>query len=134
MEPKFYRDLTPTLLRLEARSGIGRLQAAQFRQLAAVLAALLIFGMALTWSRVRVLANSYQIMELKAERDRLGEQALRCRGRLAHMRSLAYAEEVARGRLGMVDISPNQVVVLGREGAVGRLWKGVSGWFGGGRP
>lgn len=129
MAIKFYRDYSATILGLESRFTFARLQAPQFRNLAAVLAAILFFGLILTWSRVRVLANNYQILELKLERDRLKADQLAAERRLAHMRSLAYAEEVARQQLGMVDINPNQVVVLKKRSAVRALWQGMTGWM-----
>ena len=130
-EPRFFRDAGPVLLRLEQRSA-WRLDAQQFRGLALALGALALCLLLVTWGRVRVLANGYQIMELKQERDQLAAEHRRLQGRLEEMQSLAYAETQARTRLGMVGINPNQVINLRRRSAAGALMDDVAALFGGG--
>jgi cell division protein FtsB len=128
----FFRDAGPHILRLEQRSARwARLDAVQFRGLVVALLALAFCALVITWGRVRVLANGYQIAELKLERDRLMAEHRRLERRLDEMQSLEYAEQAARQRLGMVDINPNQVITLHKQTATESLMEGVSGLFGG---
>lgn len=129
-EKGFFRDAGPVILRLEQRSASwSRLEPAQFRRLLALLLALGLGLALLTWSRVRVLADGYQLAELRQERDALLAQQRRLQRRLDSMRSLQYAEQAARNRLGMVDINPNQVITLRRQDPPSRL----EAWLGRGR-
>ncbi len=128
----FFRDAGPMILRLEQRSARwARLDAAQFRRLAAAFAVVMVVLALLTWSRVRVLANGYQIAELKQERDGLMAEHRRLQRRLEEMQSLRYAEQAARQRLGMVDINPNQVITLRKKSAAESLMDDVAALFGG---
>jgi hypothetical protein len=117
------------ILRWEASARWSRLEAGQFRRLATLVAVLSAGLLLLTWSRVRVLANGYQIAELRAQRDELLNEHRHLERRLQEMQSLDYAETVARQQLGMVDVNPNQVVTLKRQGRAGRLWDNVSALF-----
>lgn len=132
-EKGFFRDAGPMILRMEQRSARwARLDSAGFRRLAgAALAVLLVLAL-LTWGRVRVLANAYQIAELKQERDGLAAQHRRLEARLEEMQSLRYAEQAARQRLGMVDINPNQVITLRKKSAAESLMDDVAALFGSG--
>jgi len=129
----FFRDAAPHILRLEQRAGWGGLTAEQFRRLALLVAVAALGLLLLTWSRVRVLANGYQIMELRAERDGLLAEHRRLERRLDEMQSLAYAETAARTRMGMVKINPNQVITLRKKGAAEALAEDVAAFFGGGK-
>jgi cell division protein FtsB len=127
--PGIFRDAGPVILRWEANARWSRLDAGQFRRMAA-LVGLVAFGLLfLTWSRVRVLANGYQIAELRTQRDQLLNEHLHLERRLQEIQSLDYAEAVARHQLGMVDVNPNQVITLRKQGTASRLWEGVSALF-----
>lgn len=132
--PGLFRDAGPVILRWEANARWSRMDAGQFRRVAALVGVIAFALLLLTWSRVRVLANSYQIAELRAQRDVLLNEHRHLERRLQEMQSLEYAEAVARHQLGMVDVNPNQVVTLRKQGRVGRLWDDVSSLFGGGKP
>jgi cell division protein FtsB len=130
---QFFRnsDAGPFILRLEKQATWGRLDAPQFRRVFALVSVVAVCLLLLTWSRVRVLANGYQIMELKAERDAMLAEHRRLERRLEEMQSLNYAEQVARQRLGMVDINPNQVITLRKKSAAESLMDDVASFFGG---
>jgi cell division protein FtsB len=128
--PGLFRDAGPVILRWEANARWSRLDARQFRGLAAIVSLVALGLLLLTWSRVRVLANGYQIAELRTERDQLLNEHRHLERRLQEMQSLDYAEAVARRQLGMVDVNPNQVVTLKKQGQAGRLWAGVTALFG----
>lgn len=127
----FFRnaDAGPVILRLEKQAAWGRLDAVQFRRVFAIVSVVAVALLFLTWSRVRVLANGYQIMELKTERDALMAEHRRLERRLEEMQSLSYAEQMARTRLGMVDINPNQVITLRKRSAAESLMDGVASLF-----
>jgi len=127
-EARFFRDAGPVLLRLEQRSA-WRLDAGQFRKLELAFGVVAVALLMVTWGRVRVLANGYQIMELRQERDGLAAEHRRLQGRLDEMQSLNYAEQAARTRLGMVEINPNQVINLRRRSAAGALMDDVAALF-----
>jgi cell division protein FtsB len=130
----FFRDVGPIILRLEQRTAAwNRLSAAEFRVWALRLGVAALLVVLLVWGRVRVLANGYQIAELKERRDALLLERRRLERRLAEMQSLRYAEVQARQRLGMVDINPNQVINLKQPSAGGRLLEGVASFFGAGK-
>jgi cell division protein FtsL len=129
--PGLFRDAGPVILRWEANARWSRLDAGQFRRLAALVSVLALGLLLLTWSRVRVLANGYQIAELRTERDQLLNEHRHLERRLQEIQSLDYAEAVARRQLGMVDVNPNQVVTLKKQGKAGRLWEGVAALFSG---
>jgi cell division protein FtsL len=127
----FFRDAGPVILRLEQRSARwARLDAGQFRKWALLVGVLALALTLLTWGRVRVLANGYQIAELKRERDSLMAEHRRLQGRLEQMHSLQHVEETARQRLGMVDINPNQVITLRKQTRMEGMLDGVRGFFG----
>jgi cell division protein FtsB len=128
--PGLFRDAGPVILRWEANARWSRLDARQFRGLAAIVSGVALGLLLLTWSRVRVLANGYQIAELRTERDQLLNEHRHLERRLQEVQSLDYAEVVARRQLGMVDVNPNQVVTLKKQGQAGRLWAGVTALFG----
>ena len=128
-ERGFFRDAGPVILRMERQAPWSRLDAPQFRRLALGLG---LFAAALgliTWGRVHVLTNGYEIMDLQAQRDRLLDEHQRLQRRIDDMQSLAYAEATARQRLGMVDINPNQVVTLHRKSATQHLAEAVEALF-----
>jgi len=128
-EKGFFRDAGPVILRLERQAAWSRMDPAQFRRLAALIA---VAGLALTliiWGRVHVLSNGYEIMELQGQRDRLLADHARLERRIEDMQSLAYAEQTARQRLGMVDINPNQVITLHRKSAAQHLEDSIAGLF-----
>lgn len=127
----FFRnaDAGPVILRLEKQAAWGRLDAVQFRKVFVLVSVLAVALLMLTWSRVRVLANAYQIMELKSERDTLLAEHRRLQRKLEGMQSLNYAEQVARQRLGMVDINPNQVIALRKKSAAESLMDDVAALF-----
>ena len=127
--PGLFRDAGPVILRWEANARWSRMDAGQFRRVAALVSVLAVALLTLTWSRVRVLANGYQIAELRAERDELLNEHRHLERRLQEMQSLDYAESVARHQLGMVDVNPNQVVTLRKQGRAGKLWDDVSAIF-----
>ena len=129
--PGLFRDAGPVILRWEANARWSRLDPGQFRRLVVLGGLLAAALLVLTWSRVRVLANGYQIAELREERDQLLNEHRHLERRLQEMQSLDYAEAVARHQLGMVDVNPNRVVTLKKQGAAGRLWDGVTSMFGG---
>lgn len=128
-EPGLFRDAGPVILRWEANARWSRMDAVQFRKVAALVSVLAVALLLLTWSRVRVLANGYQIAELRAERDELLNEHRHLERRLQEMQSLDYAEAVARHQLGMVDVNPNQVITLRKQGRAGKLWDDVSALF-----
>lgn len=133
-DKSFFRDAGPVILRLEQRTAAwSRLSAAEFRVWAVRLGAAALLVVLLVWGRVRVLANGYQIAELKERRDAVMAEHRRLERRLAEMQSLRYAEVQARQRLGMVDINPNQVINLKQRSAAGRLLDGVASFFGAGK-
>lgn len=127
-ERGLFRDAGPVILRLEQRAA-WRLDAGQFRRMVLLLSVVALGLLALTWGRVRVLANGYQIMELRQERDRLASEHRRLESRLDEMQSLAYAEEEARTRLGMVEVNPNQVITLRQRSAARDLVDGMASLF-----
>ncbi len=128
-KPGIFRDAGPVILRWEANARWSRMDAGQFRRVAALLGVLAVALLLLTWSRVRVLANGYQIAELRAQRDELLNEHRHLERRLEEMQSLDYAESVARHQLCMVDVNPNQVVTLRKQGRAGKLWDDVSALF-----
>jgi cell division protein FtsB len=128
-ERGFFRDAGPVILRLERQAAWSRLDAAQFRRLAFLLSALALGLAAITWGRVHVLSNGYEIMELRGRRDELLAEHLRLQRRIGDLQSLDYAETAARQRLGMVDINPNQVITLHSESEAGRLADSVEALF-----
>ncbi|HTB23227.1 MAG TPA: hypothetical protein VK914_11040 [bacterium] len=129
-ERGFFRDAGPVILRLERQASWTRINAAQFRGLALVVA-LLAFGLAaITWGRVHVLTNGYEIMALRGQRDELLAEHVRLQRRIVDMQSLDYVETAARQRLGMVDINPNQVITLHSESAAQRVEDSVEALFG----
>ena len=117
------------ILRLEQRAPWSRLDAGQFRRLALIVGVAASALLFVTWGRVRVLANSYQIMELKADRDRLMGEHRRLEHRLDEMQSLAYAEQAARTQLGMVEINPNQVITLRQKTRAESLMEDMASLF-----
>lgn len=117
------------ILRLEHSSPFRRLDADQFRKAVGAVSLGALILLFVTWGRVRVLANSYQIMELKAERDGLLAERRRMERNLEDVQSLSYAETVARQRLGMVDINPNQVIALRRKSGTEELIEDVTALF-----
>ncbi len=127
--PGLFRDAGPVILRWEANARWSRMDPGQFRRIATLVGVIATVLLLLTWSRVRVLANGYQIAELRAQRDQVLNEHRHLERRLQEMQSLDYAEAVARHQLGMVDVNPNQVVTLQKQGAAGRLWKGVTALF-----
>jgi cell division protein FtsB len=131
-ERGFFRDAGPVILRLERQASWSRLNASQFRGLALAVAALGLGLAAITWGRVHVLTNGYEIMDLRGQRDELLAEHLRLQREIGDMQSLDYVEVAARQRLGMVDINPNQVITLHSESAAGRLAESVEALFGGG--
>jgi hypothetical protein len=131
-DANFFKDAGPVILRLEQRSASWtRLHPEQFRRLAILVGAGALVMALLVWGRVRVLANGYQIGELKGQRDALLAEHRRLERRLDEMQSLHYVETAARQRLGMVDINPNQVINLRRRTAAQSLVAGVKSFFGG---
>lgn len=125
----FFRDAGPVILRLERQAAWSRLDASQFRRLALAVAVLASGLAVVTWGRVHVLTNGYEIMDLQAQRDRLLADHQRLQRRIDDMQSLAYAETAARGRLGMVDINPNQVITLHRKTKAEHLAESVEAIF-----
>ena len=130
---RLFRDAGPVILQMDRRAA-WRLDAGQFRAMVLALVAVALGLLLLTWGRVRVLANGYQIMELRQERDSLASQHRQLEGRLAQMQSLAWAEQAARAQLHMVDINPNQVITLRPRGLGGSLVDGVAALFRRGQP
>ncbi len=136
MTKGLYRDYARVILSLEPRFSWTRLDRAQFRSWAQLLGVLAVLAGALTWSRLRVLENGYQIIELRQQRDRIRDRVTLSERRLVEAHSLEAVERVARQRLGMVDMNPNRVVVLrgdGKLGTASKVWRGVKGLFGGGQ-
>ena len=129
--PGLFRDAGPVILRWEANARWSRLDPGQFRRIVVLGGLLALALLLLTWSRVRVLANGYQIAELREARDQLLNEHRHLERRLQEMQSLDYAEAVARHQLGMVDVNPNRVVTLKKQGTAGRLWDGVTAMFAG---
>jgi hypothetical protein len=125
---RLFRDAGPVILQMDRRAA-WRLDAGQFRALVAAFLALALGLLLLTWGRVRVLANGYQIMELRQERDSLESQHRQLENRLAQMQSLAWAEQAAREQLHMVDINPNQVITLRPRGLGSSLVDSVASLF-----
>jgi hypothetical protein len=130
---RLFRDAGPVILQMDRRAA-WRLDAGQFRGLVLALAAVALGLLLLTWGRVRVLANGYQIMELRQERDSLASQHSQLESRLAQMQSLAWAEQAAREQLHMVDINPNQVITLRPKGLGSSLVDSVASLFHRGDP
>jgi cell division protein FtsB len=128
----FFRDAGPVILRLERQAPWSRINATQFRGLAVAVAALALGLAAITWGRVHVLTNGYEIMDLRGQRDELLAEHMRLQREIGDMQSLDYVEKAARGRLGMVDINPNQVITLHSESEVRHLAESVEALFGGG--
>jgi cell division protein FtsB len=133
-ERGFFRDAGPVILRLERQASWSRLNATQFRGLALAVAALALGLAAITWGRVHVLTNGYEIMDLRGQRDELLAEHMRLQREIGDMQNLDYVETTARRRLGMVDINPNQVITLHSESEVRHLAESVEALFGGGRP
>ncbi len=138
-EREFFRNPAPVILGFERRASWSRLSSSQFRTAGALLLALMAALAFLTWGRVHVLANGYEIAQLRQRRDALLARNQFLQRRLADLRSLDYVEATARGRLGMVDINPNQVIVLRPRTRVDRLVDSFKALFGGppsaaGRP
>jgi cell division protein FtsB len=129
---RFFRDAGPVILQMERQAPWSRLDARQFRTLALTGAALALGLGLVTWGRVKVYSNSYEIVTLRQERDRLADEHLRLQRRIEEMQTRDYAETVARGQLGMVDINPNQVIVLKHRSAAGDLAESVKAFFGAG--
>ncbi len=112
MAQPMYRDYSQWILAMEPRLGWLHLTRTQFRRLAGALGVLFLAAGLLLMSRMAVIKNGYQIVAARQERDRLlalKKQNLR---RLKELESLAHSEKVARRDLGMVDVSPNQVITL----------------------
>ena len=130
---RLFRDAGPVILQMDRRAA-WRLDAGQFRALVLALVALAMGLLLLTWGRVRVLANGYQIMELRQERDSLESQHRALQSRLEQMQSLAWAEQAAREQLHMVDINPNQVITLRTRGLGSSLVDSVESLFHHGQP
>ncbi|HXB98681.1 MAG TPA: hypothetical protein VNZ54_11555 [bacterium] len=130
---RLFRDAGPVILQMDRRAA-WRLDAGQFRALVLALVALAMGLLLLTWGRVRVLANGYQIMELRQERDSLESQHRALQSRLEQMQSLAWAEQAAREQLHMVDINPNQVITLRTRGLGSSLVDSVESLFHRGQP
>ena len=126
----FFRDAGPVILRLERQASWSRLNASQFRGLALAVAALALGLAAITWGRVHVLTNGYEIMDLRGQRDELLAEHMRLQRQIGDMQSLDYVEDAARRRLGMVDINPNQVIPLHSESEVGHLADSLEALFG----
>ena len=126
--PGIFRDAGPVILRWEANARWSRLEPGQFRKLAALLLSLFVLAALLLVSRMEVIKNGYQIVELRQERDRLLNEQKHLERRLQEVQSLDYAEDVARHQLGMVDVNPNQVIYLGsdpsRSMPLGWAWNG----------
>jgi uncharacterized protein HemX len=125
---RLFRDAGPVILQMDRRAA-WRLDAGQFRALVLLFLALALGLLLLTWGRVRVLANGYQIMELRQERDSLESQHRALENRMAQMQSLAWAEQAAREQLHMVDINPNQVITLRPRGLGSGLVDSVAALF-----
>jgi cell division protein FtsB len=125
----FFRDAGPVILRLEKQAAWSRLDPGQFRRLALLVSALAVGLLIVTWGRVHVLTNGYEIMELQAQRDRLQAEHLRLERRIDDLQSLSHAENVARAQLGMVDINPNQVITLHQKSAARHLADRVEALF-----
>lgn len=126
----FFRDAGPVILRLERQASWSRLNAGQFRGLALAVAVLALGLAAITWGRVHVLTNGYEIMDLRGQRDELLAEHMRLQRQIGDMQSLDYVEQAARQRLGMVDINPNQVITLHSESEVGHLADSLEALFG----
>jgi hypothetical protein len=130
MAQPLYRDYSQWILAMEPRLSWARLTRAQFRQLAAAVLGLFLFSAFLLVSRMSVIKNGYAIVELRQQRDRLMSEKKQGERRLRELMSLAHAEAVARGEMGMVDINPNQVIYLADpsgRGLTRRAWKAMFG-------
>lgn len=112
MAQPMYRDYSQWILAMEPKLGYLHLTRAQFRKLASALGILFVAAALLLVSRIAVIKNGYQIVSLRAERDRNMALKKQNQKRLMELESLATAERVARRDLRMVDISPNQVITL----------------------
>ena len=129
MAQPMYRDYSSWILAMEPRLAWSRLTRVQFRKLALWLLTGFVLAAALLVSRMAVIKNGYQIVELRQERDRLLAAKKQGERRLRELESLDQAERVARRDLGMVDMNPNQVIHLpadpsasGPKGAWGSLF------------
>ena len=130
MAQPMYRDYSKWIFAMEPRLAWVHLTRAQFRTLAAVVLGLFAYFAFILVSRMAVIKNGYQIVELRQERDRLMSEKKQNERLLRELQSLATAEQVARRQYGMVDINPNQVIYLAdpsKAGFTRKAWKAVFG-------
>lgn len=129
MNRLLYRDHSQWLMAMEPRLSWLKLTRAQFRKMAAAVGLLFGFFAFILLTRMAVIKNGYAIVELRQDRDRCLAERRKEERRLRELQSLAHAEQVARRDLGMVDVSPNQVVYLSDPAAPlpARAWRAVFG-------
>jgi cell division protein FtsB len=130
MPQPLYRDYSQWILAMEPKLAWVHLSREQFRRLAGLLALLFVVVGLLLVSRMAVIKNGYEIVELRQERDRLLALTRQEQRHVSELKSLEYAETVARRDLGMVDVSPNQVIYLQPQDSPSgfrRLWDSLQG-------
>jgi len=96
----------------------GREKARWARELWAILltTAIILAGALLyVWPHIQVIRMGYRVERLNAEFSALIQEEKQLTIRLGQLKSLGRIEEIARGRLRMVDPEPSQIIFLSPE-------------------
>jgi len=98
---------------LSALAGRGKMKwAAELRSLLLITAILLAGALLYVWQHIQVIRLGYRVEQLNAECSALLQEERELTVKIAHLKSLARIEEMARRKLGMVDPTPPQTVVV----------------------
>ncbi|MFQ5848197.1 MAG: hypothetical protein ACE5IQ_11080 [Candidatus Methylomirabilales bacterium] len=96
---------------IRARRGKGRRHPEL--KLGLLVGGVLLLGMlCYVWQHIQVVRLGYQIERFRETRSALIQEGKGLRVELSRLRSLTRVEEVARGKLGMVNPGPGQIILL----------------------
>ncbi len=95
------------------RAGRGKRKLAREMKPMILVGAILLLGLLIyVWQHVQVVRFGYQVERLRAARATLIQEGKALRVELGRLRSLKRVEEIARGKLGMVNPVPGQIVFM----------------------
>lgn len=97
---------------------VSRKKARWVRELRAILlSTTIILAVALlyVWQHIQVIRMGYRVERLNAEFSNLVQEERQLTLKLAQLKSLSRIEEIARGRLKMVNPEPAQIIFLSPE-------------------
>jgi len=99
---------------LANRGGKAR-WAAELRSILLITAIILAGALLYVWQHIQVIRLGYRVEQLNAEFTAMIQEERELTVKIAQLKSLARIEEMARRKLGMVEPTPSQIIIVSPE-------------------